>query len=47
MKSGILDRKNVGVVARFIVMGVPVTCRGNERGAGFPVFPVAVLDHAF
>ena len=47
MKSRILDRKDVGVFARFIVMGVPVTCGGNERGAGYPVFPVTVLDHAF
>ena len=47
MKSGILDRKDVGVFTRFIVMGVPVTCGGNERGAGYPVFPVTVLDHAF
>ena len=46
MKSGILDRKDVGVFTRFIVVGVPVTCGGNERGPGFPVFPVAVLDHA-
>ena len=46
MKSGILDRKDVGVFTRFIVMGVPVTCGGNERGAGYPVFPVTVLDHA-
>ena len=35
MKSGILDRKDVGVFTRFIVMGVPVTCGGNERGAGY------------
>ena len=27
-------------------MGVPVTCGGNERGAGYPVFSVTVLDHA-
>ena len=47
MKSGILDRKDVGVFTRFIVVGVPVTCRGNKRGAGYPVFPVTVLDHAF
>ena len=45
MKSGILDRKDVGVFTRFIVVGVPVTCGGNKRGAGYPVFPVAVLDH--
>jgi hypothetical protein len=46
MKSGILDWKDVGVFTRFIVMGVPVTCGGNERGPGFPVFLVTVLDHA-
>jgi hypothetical protein len=46
MKSGILDWKDVGVFTRFIVMGVPVTCGGNERGPGYPVFPVTVLDHA-
>ena len=46
MKSGILDRKDVGVFARFIVVGVPVTCGGDERGTGYPVFPVTVLDHA-
>jgi hypothetical protein len=47
MKSGILNRKDVGVFTRFIVMRVPVTCGGNKRGAGFSVFPVTVLDHAF
>ena len=46
VKSGILDRKDVSVLAGFIMMGVPVTCGGDERGAGYPVFPVAVLDHA-
>ena len=46
MKSGILDRKDVGVFTRFIVAGVPVTCGSDERGPGFPVFPVTVLDHA-
>jgi hypothetical protein len=46
MKSGILDRKDVGVFTGFIMVGVPVTCGGDERGTGFPVFPVTVLDHA-
>jgi hypothetical protein len=46
MKSGILDRKDVGVFARFIVVRVPVTRGGDERSAGYPVFPVTVLDHA-
>jgi hypothetical protein len=45
MKSGILDRKDVGVFTRFIVVRVPVTCRGDERGTRYPVFPVTVLDH--
>ena len=30
MKSGILDRKDVGVFTRLIVVGVPVTCGGDE-----------------
>ena len=46
MKSGILDRKYVGVFTRFIVVGVPVACGSDERGPGFPVFPATVLDHA-
>ena len=46
MKSGILDRKDVGVLTGFIVVRVPVTCGGDERGTGYPVFPVTVLDHA-
>jgi hypothetical protein len=46
MKPRILDRKDVSVFARFIMMGMPVTCRGDERGTGYPVFPVTVLDHA-
>ena len=46
MKSGILDRKDVGVFTRFIVVRVPVTCGGDERGTGYPIFPVTVLDHA-
>jgi len=46
MKSGILDRKDVGVFTGFIVVRVPVTCRSDERGTGYPVFPVTVLDHA-
>jgi hypothetical protein len=46
MKPRILDRKDVGVFTRFIVVGVPVTCGGDERSAGYPVFPVTVLDHA-
>ena len=45
MKTGILDRKDVGVFARFIVVGVPVTCGSDERGPRYPNFPVAVLDH--
>jgi len=47
MKSGVLDRKDVSVFTRFIVVRVPVTCGGDERGAGYPIFPVTVLDHAF
>jgi len=46
MKSGILDWKDVGVFTGFIVVRVPVTCRGDERGTRYPVFPVTVLDHA-
>jgi hypothetical protein len=46
MKSGILDRKDVSVFARFIVVGVPVTCRSDKRGPRYPIFPVTVLDHA-
>jgi len=30
MESGILDRKDVGVFTRFIVVGVPVTCGSDE-----------------
>ena len=46
MKSSILDWKDVGVFTGFVVVGVPVTCGGDERGAGYPVFPVTVLDYA-
>ena len=46
VKPGILDGKDVGVFTRFIVVGVPVSRGGDEGGARFPVFPVAVLDHA-
>lgn len=45
MKSGILDRKDVGVFTRFIVVGVPISGWSDERGAGLPVFPMAVFDH--
>ena len=45
MKTGILDRKDVGVFARFIVVGMPVTCGSDERGPRYPILLVAVLDH--
>ena len=45
MKTGILDRKDVGVFARFIVVGMPVTCGSDKRGPRYPILLVAVLDH--
>ena len=45
MKTGILDRKDVGVFARFIVVGMPVTCGSDKRGPRYPILLVAVFDH--
>ena len=45
MKSRILDRKDVGVFARFIMVGMPVTCGSDKRGPRYPILLVAVLDH--
>lgn len=47
MKPSILNREDVGVFTGFIVVGVPVTCGSDERGTGYPVFPVTILDHPF